>query len=586
MDISSLLSNDADTVSTPSSTDAESEGRGRRYTYEEVEALAAQHRRDGEKALGDQTSSEGRMGQEEPDSPSKLWSHPAGSEEIDDPEMVAPGADVLNQRLDSLPQDIYQPSPHQPLVIPTMPQTQSNSHRSKQTDEISGDDLNSPMREVDNPSLEVEAVAEVKLSPVQGQSSLLPSPHPQAPSPVQDTTPLVPPLSPRPMNPSTAAIKTEKKEDGTVSTMRDEPVIMKTSEVIPVKKEEMVPEVVKDNLSTREEITFVKKEGPIPEKEGQSFGRVGKRARSPSEIKERRKRLVPKKGAPSILMFPDIDPTPGPMRWGRARTHTAPQVHMDEVGLTVWNDRGYRISKCTHELQAPGAWYYEVKMESFGPAGDGNARVGWTQISANLQGPCGVDVYGYSLRWTTGTTFHRSIGTPLSDGLGPNDVLGLLFLLPPLTAEEEEDLLDRKWAYGTRYLPFQYACPKSSLLSEQVGWSKERVETEEPMTRMRGSQIVYFVNGQLLGMAYSDIFLGNYYAAISCYNGARAKANFGPEFDGRMPEQWEGAKVQPLCNLGTSPEDGIVETEKGQGMEEEPTSSPTHPAPTNASTLL
>lgn len=63
---------------------------------------------------------------------------------------------------------------------------------------------------------------------------------------------------------------------------------------------------------------------------------------------------------------------------------------------------------------------------------------------------------------------------------------------------------------------------------------------------------------------YGCPFLGNYYAAVSCYNGARTRVNFGPDFEGRMPEEWEGVRVQPLSDLETV----LVSEEKEEVVEE------------------
>lgn len=72
------------------------------------------------------------------------------------------------------------------------------------------------------------------------------------------------------------------------------------------------------------------------------------------------------------------------------------------------------MSKATHSV-CEGAWYYEARIS--GDPGS-NARIGWSQISGDLQGPCGMDEFSYAYRASPGTVFHNSIGKPFGDGYG------------------------------------------------------------------------------------------------------------------------------------------------------------------------
>ena len=61
------------------------------------------------------------------------------------------------------------------------------------------------------------------------------------------------------------------------------------------------------------------------------------------------------------------------------------------------------MAKATHGIWE-GHWYYEVTLNN----NTGNTRIGWSQISGDLQAPCGYDIFSYSFRKSPGTLFHDS----------------------------------------------------------------------------------------------------------------------------------------------------------------------------------
>ena len=60
-------------------------------------------------------------------------------------------------------------------------------------------------------------------------------------------------------------------------------------------------------------------------------------------------------------MYPDIDNPDMAIRMSEETTHSAPQMKVSEDGLTVYNERGYRMAKATHGVWE-GSWYFEVKI--------------------------------------------------------------------------------------------------------------------------------------------------------------------------------------------------------------------------------
>jgi hypothetical protein len=70
------------------------------------------------------------------------------------------------------------------------------------------------------------------------------------------------------------------------------------------------------------------------------------------------------------------------------------------------------MAKATHGIWE-GHWYFEVSLNN----NKGNTRIGWSQISGDLQAPCGYDLFSYSFRNAPGNLFHNS--RPVKDAPPP-----------------------------------------------------------------------------------------------------------------------------------------------------------------------
>ncbi|CAF1645210.1 unnamed protein product, partial [Didymodactylos carnosus] len=135
------------------------------------------------------------------------------------------------------------------------------------------------------------------------------------------------------------------------------------------------------------------------------------------------------------------------------------------------------------------------------------ARIGWAQYLANLQTPIGTDKFGYSWRSKKGTVFHEAQGNHYSDGYTENDVLGFLIVLP----EPTNHLLPRKY----KKLPLVKF--KNYIYFEE----RDNVRAgEASLKETNGGKIIFYKNGINQGVAYTNIYEGSYYAAISVYYGA------------------------------------------------------------------
>ncbi|KAJ3301581.1 Set1/Ash2 histone methyltransferase complex subunit ASH2 [Kappamyces sp. JEL0829] len=217
-----------------------------------------------------------------------------------------------------------------------------------------------------------------------------------------------------------------------------------------------------------------------------------------------------------LVVYPDLDNVnDDPVVISKQPTHTAPQVVVFSDGLTVTNEKGYRMAKASHGAWE-GHWYFEVTLNN----SQGNARIGWSQISGDLQAPCGYDIFSYSFRNAPGTLFYNSKSVKncpevYEAGYKKGDVLGVAIYLPKKKRGQREcavdvELLRRLWdpSRMDQYMPFK----------------------SKPFSTLPKSYIEFFKNGYSLGQAFTNLNMGKYHPAISLFNGASATVNFGPDF--------------------------------------------------------
>jgi hypothetical protein len=284
--------------------------------------------------------------------------------------------------------------------------------------------------------------------------------------------------------------------------------------------------------------------------------RIGDTDLDPSPPKKRQKRKSLPVGNPiiysadALTMYYDIENSMTALGNGKhvllsdQPTHTAPQLKVSRDGKSVCNSRGgYRLCKATHGVYQ-GNWYYEVIVSN----DLCNARIGWSQISADLQAPCGYDRFGYSWRARPGTLFHDSdvfVGDEgFGNGFGIGDVVGIGISLPELGEGEVEDLEGRMWDRDA-YVSF-----KRESVGKYAG----------------GSCIRFWKNGVEVGTGFRDLYLGKYHPSVSLYSGekgnvAGAGVNFGPSFSYGVPEGYRG-----MCESVDEPEFLALREEIDEGI--------------------
>nr|CAG4644671.1 EOG090X03NS [Leptodora kindtii] len=193
----------------------------------------------------------------------------------------------------------------------------------------------------------------------------------------------------------------------------------------------------------------------------------------------------------------------------------APQLKVAEDRLAVTGEKGYCMARATHYVNR-GSWYWECTIEEMPDTAA--TRIGFAQSFGNLQAPLGYDKFGYSWRSRKGTAFHESIGKHFSGGYGEGDVLGVLIELPEIP--------------GCTYIPPTYKDKplvkfKSHLYYEDRDDLQEALRNLRPLSQ---SKIHFFKNGVHQGVAFQEIYCGNYYPAVSLYKNGTVSLQFGPNF--------------------------------------------------------
>lgn len=168
-------------------------------------------------------------------------------------------------------------------------------------------------------------------------------------------------------------------------------------------------------------------------------------------------------------------------------TRKSADIVLSGDGLTATGCCGYRTALSTHGLSF-GKLYFEMEVKN----GCGAARVGIATLSAEINGPVGMDMQGYSYGSRNGYAFHMSRRKRYGTPYGYRDTVGVFVVASdgPTILEDSEDHVERN---DVSYIRF----------------SK---------------------NGKELGIAYSTLPSRVLYPAVSLYDGCCVTFNFGPYF--------------------------------------------------------
>lgn len=194
------------------------------------------------------------------------------------------------------------------------------------------------------------------------------------------------------------------------------------------------------------------------------------------------------------------------------------EVLLAEEGAAVCrtpSPLGYRSAMGTHGV-AQGRWYFEVLVEeeAGGDGATGHVRVGVAGLQAHLGGPVGMDTSGYGF-CDTGHRVHNAYKYPYGRAAPVGSVIGVLLTLPPT-----------RQTVPYRSRQFFTHGPNKGMMFMQC-----ELDKIDPEKSIEGSSISFYLNGEALGPAYTNLVdLPLYFPIISVYGRAIATVNFGPEF--------------------------------------------------------
>lgn len=219
------------------------------------------------------------------------------------------------------------------------------------------------------------------------------------------------------------------------------------------------------------------------------------------------------------------------------------QMKLSDDRLSVTGFEGYCVARATHSV-SHGTWYYEVYFTSQPP--ESHIRIGWSQALAPVQACVGYNHFSYAWRSNKGTVFHQAKGKHyMETSFKEGDVLGLLISLPLCPGDKEYKFSEiSKLPPSSSYLPPSHK--DLPLINFKHNYFyEERDEVQAALKSLKpapGSYIEFFLNGKSCGVAFRDIFAGFYFPAVSIYQGATVRCNFGPNFKFPPPP-----KALPMC---------------------------------------
>jgi Set1/Ash2 histone methyltransferase complex subunit ASH2 len=88
---------------------------------------------------------------------------------------------------------------------------------------------------------------------------------------------------------------------------------------------------------------------------------------------------------------------------------------------------------------------------------------------------------------------------------------------------------------------------KSHLYYEEKDGLQENLKA---LKKCPGSKITFFKNGKSLGVAFEDIFSGDYFPGVGLFKGAHVKFNHGPKFK-YPPQVCDQQQIGKQTNLNS-----------------------------------
>jgi Set1/Ash2 histone methyltransferase complex subunit ASH2 len=177
----------------------------------------------------------------------------------------------------------------------------------------------------------------------------------------------------------------------------------------------------------------------------------------------------------------------------------APNLKLSQDNMTVSGAKGHNSVIANYPM-IEGTYYFEVKIEKANSPNlftgvEPQIRIGVAAKEFDREISLGSDDNSYAYKSVDGYRIHKGFKDIYGERYSEGDVIGCLIHMEPLK-------------------------PKT-----QAENGKSQKEINE------GSKIIFFKNGVYQGIAFENLVETFYYAGVSLYMNAKARINFGPEFE-------------------------------------------------------
>jgi Set1/Ash2 histone methyltransferase complex subunit ASH2 len=201
-------------------------------------------------------------------------------------------------------------------------------------------------------------------------------------------------------------------------------------------------------------------------------------------------------------------------------------LKISQDSLSVTGAKGYRSITANYPI-IEGTYFFEVKIEKSNSSVpysgiSPQVRIGVATMKFDKEISLGSDQNSYAYKSLDGSRVHEGIKSDYGERFNEGDIIGCLIHMKP---------------------------PKPKVKNQEPGKS---IGINE------GSFLMYFKNGRPQGKAFVNLKEGFYYAGVSLYMGAKAKLNFGPEFEKAIeldsPLTVNPDEVKPYSEIPNEPQ--------------------------------
>jgi Set1/Ash2 histone methyltransferase complex subunit ASH2 len=199
------------------------------------------------------------------------------------------------------------------------------------------------------------------------------------------------------------------------------------------------------------------------------------------------------------------------------------RIKISDDRLSAWTSSiGGYVSILSTSPAIEGGWYFELKVDELGDNGSGHIRVGWSTRRTRYDVPIGSDCFSYGIRDKDCARVVQACRTVYGHDtqIKSGDVIGCWIRLPKLP------------------------CSPKGMSDQLTIFPNLLCDPENPPQPeiFFGSSMGFTVNGQDLGVAFTNLVEGEFHPAVSLFGKAKVSFNFGPEFVHTPPADCEACE--------------------------------------------